>query len=41
VPFFFKQWGEAVVPRGSDKQASRLLDGVEWSQFPGTLDITR
>ena len=29
VPFFFKQWGG---PR--PKSADRLLDGVEWSQWP-------
>jgi protein gp37 len=29
VPFFFKQWGGR-----SPKSAGRLLDGLEWSQFP-------
>jgi protein gp37 len=30
VPFFFKQWGGR-----SPKARGRLLDGKEWSQFPG------
>lgn len=29
VPFFFKQWGGL-----NKKQNGRILDGVEWSQFP-------
>jgi protein gp37 len=40
VPFFFKQWGEwgpdtgPHVYRLGKKQAGRLLDGREWSEFP-------
>ena len=36
VPFFFKQWGELNEHqfRVGKKAAGRLLDGVEWSQFP-------
>jgi len=42
VPFFFKQWGE-YLPIGQQpepfvrvgkKLAGRLLDGVEWNEFP-------
>jgi protein gp37 len=36
VPFLFKQWGETnekLINVGK-KAAGRLLDGVEWSQFP-------
>ncbi len=29
VAFFFKQWG-GIRP----KQAGRMLDGEEWSEFP-------
>lgn len=47
VPFFFKQWGEwapeetsgrpegARLLRVGKRAAGRLLDGQEWSQFPG------
>ena len=31
VPFFFKQWGGT-----NKKKTGRVLDGVEWSQFPVT-----
>ena len=46
VPFFFKQWGQWVhdpedwnaaaglMRRVGKKAAGRLLDGVEWNQFP-------
>ncbi|MYB06053.1 MAG: DUF5131 family protein [Gemmatimonadetes bacterium] len=30
VPFFFKQWGGRTPKAGG-----RLLDGREWSEFPG------
>lgn len=43
VPFFFKQWGE-YLPSGDPEhylfkkvgkhRSGRILDGVEWSQFP-------
>jgi len=33
IPFFFKQWG----PHG----AGRLLDGQEWSEFPGDRAISK
>ncbi|MBY6274204.1 MAG: hypothetical protein CW346_18810 [Bacillaceae bacterium] len=36
IPFFFKQWG------GTNKnRTGRLLDGVEWSQFPRSIVSTR
>jgi protein gp37 len=31
IPFFFKQWGGIRPTSGG-----RLLDGVEWNQFPGS-----
>lgn len=34
VPFFFKQWGGV-----NKKAAGRLLDGVEWSQFPQEIKV--
>jgi protein gp37 len=42
IPFFFKSWGEwaqtyynfLVVDKFGKKKASRLLDGVEWNEFP-------
>lgn len=34
VAFFFKQWGGRVA-----KSGGRLLDGVEWSEFPVAFDI--
>lgn len=36
VAFFFKQWGEHNTEgvKCGKKRAGRLLDGVEWSQFP-------
>lgn len=42
IPFFFKQWGEwaqtyynfLVVDKFGKKKASRLLDGMEWNEFP-------
>ena len=36
VPFFFKQWGEHNQDRlrVGRKEAGRLLDGMEWNQFP-------
>lgn len=36
VSFFFKQWGEfdETQTRVGKKAAGRLLDGVEWNQFP-------
>lgn len=36
TPFFFKQWGEHSegLVRIGKRKAGRLLDGVEWSQFP-------
>lgn len=36
TPFFFKQWGEhgEGLVRIGKRSAGRLLDGVEWSQFP-------
>lgn len=38
VPFFFKGWGGT-----NKKEAGRLLDGVEWNQFPPlpTLPISK
>ena len=34
VPFFFKQWGGF-----NKKKAGRLLDGKEWSQYPGNAHV--
>lgn len=37
VPFFFKQWGEwnAEGIRLGKKRSGRLLDGIEWNEYPG------
>jgi len=44
IPFFFKQWGEwgldeyGVMKKVGKKAAGRLLDGVEYNEFPQLIN---